>query len=38
MKTWDEMTPRERDAWVAENVMGWVREPDEQHPGSNSSP
>lgn len=35
MATWDEMTPRERDAWVAENVMGWEREPDEQHPGAN---
>jgi hypothetical protein len=24
MKTWDEMEPRERDAWVAEHVMGWT--------------
>lgn len=24
MATWDEMEPRERDAWVAENVMGYV--------------
>lgn len=21
--TWDEMTPRQRDAWIAEKVMGW---------------
>ena len=21
---WDELTPRERDAWVAEAVMGWT--------------
>lgn len=24
MKTWDEMEPRERDAWIAVNVMGWT--------------
>jgi len=24
MKTWQEMEPRERDAWIAEHVMGFV--------------
>lgn len=23
---WERMTPRERDAWVAEKVMGWTKE------------
>lgn len=34
-ETWVEMGPRERDAWVAEHVLGWKRESEEQHPGAN---
>lgn len=32
---WEAMQPRDRDAWVAEHVMGWEREPQEWHPGAN---
>lgn len=34
MKHWNEMEPHERDAWVAEHVMGW-KETDYNYPGSN---
>jgi hypothetical protein len=34
IEQWNAMTPRERDAWIAEHVMGWeyVNECIESHP------
>lgn len=37
VEQWQSMQHRERDAWIAEHVMRWDRDPDDKHPGSNVS-
>jgi hypothetical protein len=31
IEQWNAMTPRERDAWIAEYVMGWTKEQTEEN-------
>jgi hypothetical protein len=31
IEQWNAMTPRERDAWIAEHVMGWTKERTEEN-------